>query len=203
MDDSTSSSLLEQCRQNMPLGWERLNKLYSPLILYWCKNKNVPPSDWSDVCQNTLMAVVQSFHTFSKKEPGYKFRKWLRHIANCCIVQYFQRQAETPQPIPDSQLLDLLLSRQANSAIIPLSISTLEELSQEEENRENEVFGSAFISYIKNMFSKEDMEIFRLTEIMKYSSIQIGKILNLSPAAVRQRKSRILREIRNHFEDLL
>ena len=50
----TSQSLILQVKDHDPAAWERLVKLYSPLVYFWCQESGLPKPDVSDVFQDVF-----------------------------------------------------------------------------------------------------------------------------------------------------
>src|ERR1700722_2356266 len=49
--EKTSPSLLDALRNNQPDGWFRLDRLYHPLVCFWCARLGANREDVSDICQ--------------------------------------------------------------------------------------------------------------------------------------------------------
>jgi RNA polymerase sigma-70 factor, ECF subfamily len=86
----TSHSLIVQAKAREPAAWERLVKLYSPLVYFWCQESGLPPSDVHDVFRDVFHALARDISKFHPTENG-TFRGWLRTMARNKVNDHFRR----------------------------------------------------------------------------------------------------------------
>src|SRR5260221_3479378 len=79
--NSTSRSLLAGARISDPEAWERLARLYAPLVASWCRRWGIAQQDVGDIVQEVLSAVAGAFESFRKNRPGDPFPGGLPNIA--------------------------------------------------------------------------------------------------------------------------
>jgi RNA polymerase sigma-70 factor (ECF subfamily) len=80
MDNSTHVSLLERLRQPSDAdAWERLVRLYTPLLLYWARRLGLQDPDAADLVQDVLIVLMQKLPEF-RYQPGKSFRGWMRTV---------------------------------------------------------------------------------------------------------------------------
>jgi RNA polymerase sigma-70 factor (ECF subfamily) len=73
-------SLLERVRrQSDSDAWERLVRLYTPLLLYWARKTGLNEADAADLVQDVLVVMVQKLPEF-QYQTGRSFRGWLRTV---------------------------------------------------------------------------------------------------------------------------
>jgi RNA polymerase sigma-70 factor (ECF subfamily) len=89
---STSSSLLERVKARDPEAWQRLVKLYGPLVYRCCRRSGLQGSDSADIAQDTFAAVAAGVAGFRWQQPGDSFRVWLWTIAQNKIRDHFRRR---------------------------------------------------------------------------------------------------------------
>ena len=77
---SVSSTLLDQLRSGRPEAWERLVRLYSPVIYRWCRRSGLAAEDAADVLQEVLSAVMLHLPDFHRHRPEDSFSGWLAAI---------------------------------------------------------------------------------------------------------------------------
>ena len=78
--NTTSVSLLERLREAPDSNaWERLVRLYTPLLLYWGRRLGLQDQDAADLVQDVLIVLVQKLPEF-QYQPGKSFRGWLRTV---------------------------------------------------------------------------------------------------------------------------
>lgn len=66
--------------------------IYSPLLRYWIRQKNVPLSAVEDVLQESLRSVYVGIGQFHRRKFSTgNFRGWLRIIVNRRVADYFRQ----------------------------------------------------------------------------------------------------------------
>jgi RNA polymerase sigma factor (sigma-70 family) len=93
---STSRSLLAEAKLADPAAWERLAKLYAPLVAFWCRRWGVADQDIVDVLQDVFSAVASHLSGFRKERAGDTFRGWLLTITRNKTRDYFRRRVDEP-----------------------------------------------------------------------------------------------------------
>jgi RNA polymerase sigma-70 factor (ECF subfamily) len=91
---STSRSLLNDARDSDPEAWERLVRLYSPLVASWCRRWGIAEQDLLDVLQEVFSAVAVNLRRFRNDRPSDTFRGWLLTIARNKVRDHFRRTAQ-------------------------------------------------------------------------------------------------------------
>ncbi len=188
----TSLSLLRRARDNEPDAWSRLVHLYRPLVLYWCGRGGVRGGDADDVAQEVLHAASASIGKFRREQPGDSFRGWLRGITRNCILLYFRRSRDRPLAVGGS---DALLRLQE----IPQPLSDLDEDPPEEVRS---LYHRA-LELVRSEFEDRTWSAFWLTAVEGRSPVAVAPELGVTPAAVRQSKSRVLRRLKQEVGDLI
>ena len=92
---STSLSLFKHKKHDSE-AWQRLVKLYSPLVYHWCRSARLRPQDAADLLQEVFQAVAAALGTFRHDEPGHTFRGWLRTIVQHKLCDYFRDRKRVP-----------------------------------------------------------------------------------------------------------
>ena len=91
---STSASLLDRVRQLDPEAWDRLTRLYSPLVYRWCRQAALQDTDAADVSQEVFRSVAGGIAKFHRDQPGDSFRGWLWSLS--VVVQFALVMAVLP-----------------------------------------------------------------------------------------------------------
>ena len=97
----TSHTLLRQLRQGVDdAAWERLVRLYTPLIRAWLDRQLPQPDDVDELTQQVFHVVVEKMPAFEHAGPAGSFRAWLRGI---CVnrVRMFWREQQLEDPHSD------------------------------------------------------------------------------------------------------
>ncbi len=99
MDSSFSSvtrvSLLLRIRdddpQTRPDAWKDFVARYGPMILRWCVNRKLQPTDAEDGTQDVLVKLARALTTF-EYNPEFTFRGWLRRVTENALSDFFRDQ---------------------------------------------------------------------------------------------------------------
>ena len=159
-------------------------RLYSPLVVRWCRQHGIQGSDVDDVVQNVFMAVSGRLDQFGRKSGTHSFRGWLWTITRSKIMDHFRKQKELPFEIRGSEFQEMS------------SNIEVEDRSVEEDRRDlQEVVGQVLV-LIRKDFSEQTWLAFWRTAAMGESVSQVGNDLGMSPAAVCMCRARVLRRVR-------
>jgi RNA polymerase sigma-70 factor (ECF subfamily) len=94
---ATSLTLLERARAREPEAWERLIRLYAPLVASWCACGGVRGADAEDVVQEVFGAAARGLGRFRREQPEDSFRGWLRGITKLKLREHFRRAGRQPR----------------------------------------------------------------------------------------------------------
>ena len=93
---SISSTLLDQLRSRRPQAWQRLVRLYGPVIYRWCRRSNLRAEDAADLAQEVLAAVMIHLPEFRRDRAGDSFSGWLATITRNKIREHYRRRQGKP-----------------------------------------------------------------------------------------------------------
>jgi RNA polymerase sigma-70 factor (ECF subfamily) len=190
---STSRSLLDEARHADPAAWERLVKLYAPLVASWCRNWGVAEQDLLDVLQEVFSSVSSHLDRFRKDRPSDTFRGWLLTIARNKTRDHFRRVARQPAGTGGTdafvrlqQVLDpeggMLPSEPPADAGFNLVL--LRALEQ-----------------IRGEFHERTWQAFWGVVVDGRTAADVAADLTMTPGAVRVSKSRVLLRLRRELGD--
>jgi RNA polymerase sigma-70 factor (ECF subfamily) len=169
--------------------WQRFVELYGPLIYYWCRQAGLGEDESREVVQEVFSKVLSGIGGFRRDREDATFRGWLCTITRNAVTDHVrkrghQRGAEggteaqqRAQQIPDPCVDPTTIT----SAIGP-----------------SDVVRRAF-DLIRADFGAPALRAFQLVVFEGYSSREAGRQVGMSPDAVRQVKSRILRRLREEL----
>lgn len=191
---TTSLTLLGRVREGRNDAWSRLVELYAPLLRYWCRRSDLSPEDTADIFQETFQAVARKIEEFRRDKKSGTFRGWLRTIAMNKIRDLFRRREKQAAASggTDAQLF-------LNQAPDPLVDD--EEAVDEAEPMQAGVRRA--LQWIRGDFTETTWKAFWLCQIEQQSTADVGAKLNMTPAAVRKAKYRVLQRLREELTDLL
>ena len=191
---STSRSLLADAKLADPAAWERLARLYAPLVVSWCHGWGVPGQDVMDVLQEVFSAVARHLNGFRKERPGDTFRGWLLTIARNKTRDYFRRRAREPAAAGGTeasmrlqQFLDPHLPGEAGAlADEPLPDGILR----------------TALESIRSEFHERTWQAFWGVAVEGRATADVAADLGMQPGAVRVAKSRVLLRLRRELGDI-
>lgn len=183
-DSSTSSGLIRGVQQGNPEAWRRLLDVFGPLIYSWGRRWGLSPEDAADVLQETLLAVARNASRFART-PDRSFRAWLWTITRSKIRDLSRRRNREPQARGGTSVNELLQQ-------LPEQLPT-------DDDREQGVWKDTLLRALTSArgdFAERTWQAFWQVTIQGRSPADVSAELGVSPAAVRQAKSRVLQRLR-------
>jgi RNA polymerase sigma-70 factor (ECF subfamily) len=182
--------LLARAQTNDAAAWDRLVKLYTPLIWHWCRKMNLPRQEAEDVFQEVFQSVAAHLRDFHHDQPGDTFRGWLRTITRNKVYDHFRLHQREPQAAGGS-------AAKAWWSLLP----EIEGTSDEGEERYGPLFRQA-LELIKAEFQERTWLAFWRVVVEGQAPQVVAQDLRLSPGAVRVAKCRVLHRLRLVLGDL-
>jgi RNA polymerase sigma-70 factor (ECF subfamily) len=192
---STSSSLLARIKAREQDGWQRLVRLYGPLVDFWIRRDELQLADAGDVFQEVFAAVALGIDQFHKDQPGDTFRGWLRTITRHKVTDHHRRAARQPGAIGGSEA-------HWQFQEIPDPEEASEATSDCGERDALKDLRLRALDLVHGEFEPRSWEAFWRVEIDRQMAKDVAEELGMTPAAVRMAKSRILRRVREELGDL-
>ena len=95
--NETSLSLLDQLRTSTDnAAWDRLNRMFGPLIRKWLIKYDVQSTDVDDLAQEVLLAVSKDISTFEHNGRPGAFRAWLKGILVNRLRNFWRSRDRNP-----------------------------------------------------------------------------------------------------------
>ncbi|MBY0521920.1 MAG: sigma-70 family RNA polymerase sigma factor [Gemmataceae bacterium] len=187
---STSLSLLDRVRANDPTAWQRLVYLYTPLVVYWCRNWGVDGVDAEDIAQDVFHGVSAGLAKFRHDRTGDTFRGWLRGITRNKLLDHFRRRDHQPQAQGGSDAQRRL--------------SQVAETDQAEDSDEqlSGLYHRA-LELVRGEFEVRTWQAFWRCAVEGHAPADVAADLGVTAAAVRMAKSRVLRRLREEVGDVI
>jgi RNA polymerase sigma-70 factor (ECF subfamily) len=192
-DGSTSRSLLASAKQDDPLAWERVVRLYAPLIASWCRRWGVAEQDLGDLLQDVFAAVASHLKRFRKDRSGDTFRGWLATIVRNKVRNHFRRRAGEPAATGGTEAA-LHMQQVPDPAAVDDAGDCSDEVLYDA------VLLSALES-IRSEFHERTWQAFWRVVVEGRTAVEAGAEMNMKPGAVRVAKSRILMRLRRELGD--
>jgi RNA polymerase sigma-70 factor (ECF subfamily) len=189
-EKSTSLTLLERVRDRNDEAWERLLRLYGPLVERWCAHWGIRGQDADDVRQEVFQAVAMNLDGFRRERTGDTFRGWLRIITRNKLIDHSRRRERQPEAQGGTEA-----QRQ------------MQQLAQQElpEDSADDLGGlyHRALELVRAEFETRTWEAFWRCAVDGQPPDLIAKDLGVTPAAVRKAKSRVLLRLRQEIGDLI
>ncbi|WP_422926992.1 RNA polymerase sigma factor [Singulisphaera sp. PoT] len=185
--DATSLTLMEGIRAHREEAWTRLLYLYTPLVHHWCHRWGVRGEDAEDIVQEVFQAVALGMRTFRYERSGDTFRGWLRGITRNKLLDTYRRLGQGSSPATGG----------ADSYRMFLEVPD-PGLGDGDDASDLEVAGilRRALEMVRGEFEERSWQAFWRAAVEGHAPADIAMDLGVSPAAVRQSKSRILRRLK-------
>lgn len=191
---STSRSLLADARRAMPAAWERLVRLYAPLVASWCRRWGVSEQDLVDVLQDVFLSVSGHLDQFRKQRPADTFRGWLFTITRNKVRDLQRRNMAEAAATGGSEAafrMQQVLDPHAEG-----------EWTDVTDNVVMDHLLKSALEQIRPEFHERTWQAFWGVVVEGRAAADVGADLDMKPGAVRVAKSRVLLRLRHELGDL-
>jgi RNA polymerase sigma-70 factor (ECF subfamily) len=189
---STSSSLVRRAQALEPDAWNVLTRLYGPLIYGWARKSGLQREDAADVLQNVFVSVWRGLPTFTMDRPDASFRGWLRIITRNAVRESARRRETL---IVSAVLVDGLSAPADSNVVLD---------DDREETAAEDLFSHLThqaLQMVRETVDARTWDAFWQATVDEVPVVDIAAALEMSPAAVRQAKYRILCRLRELLAD--
>ena len=169
--------------------WRIFVLVYSPLLRFWIHRKQVPISAQDDILQESLKSIFLGIGEFArhKFEQG-SFRGWLRTIVNRRVADHFRASADCKNaPLKLLHLIEYPEQR------------TPEDLLAEETALKE--LEARALQLIRESTTERTWQMFWLSTVEQVPTAEIAEQFQVTTAAVRVAKARVLCRLRRMFVD--
>ncbi len=184
---------MSRARERESSAWSELVDLYGPLVAHWCYRCGLDTHAAADCVQDTFASVVKSLVSFRGQRETGAFRAWLWTITANKIRDHQRRVRRDADPVGGSTALRSLEQLPDPSLVPDTEPTNPAQLDQ--------LFARA-VEQVRGEFETRTWEIFERSVIDLIQTAQVAREFQLSPAAVRQVRSRVLRRLRQQLGDI-
>lgn len=191
---STSFSLIARVKTRDSEAWKQLVEIYAPLVYFWCRKSGVSAEDARDVVQEVFSAMWKSIDGFGLEQKSGSFRGWLATITQSKIADHWRKQARNPRAIGGTDAHRRLqeLGETVGAALHGAVSGGIERTG----------LLHRAVQCVRNEFETKTWELFSQAVFESRQVADIASQYSVSPSAVRQAKSRVLRRIRAELQSL-
>ena len=191
--NATRYSLIQSARSQSPTAWEQLVHIYSPLIQAWGRRLGCQSHELEDLTQDVFQSVSSSIDSFRGDGVTGSFRGWLWRITYRKWIDRYRKDVHEAHGAGGSTAAHAFAQIRDTSINEPTEPST------------TEMINGALIratNLVRNEFQDSHWQAFWQSVIEGQSTELVSRNLHMTPAAVRQARSRILRRLRVVMGDL-
>jgi RNA polymerase sigma-70 factor (ECF subfamily) len=192
----TSPSLLVRLRAGDQQGWQRLVRLYGPLVYSWCRRAGLPQDDASDAVQDVFFAVSKNLDKFRNDRPGDSFRKWLKTVAYNRVRDY-QRRGAGKAKATGGTTANLQMAAQ------PAPVAVEVEETDIERAAETDQLLRQATELVRSDFEEKTWQSFWQTAVEGRKTADVAADLGITANAVRIAKSRVRARLREELDGLM
>jgi RNA polymerase sigma-70 factor (ECF subfamily) len=168
-----------------------LYKMYAPTIEDWCRRAGLSPEDSADVRQEVFRSVARGITTFRRDRPGDSFRGWLYATTRRRVVDYLRRAGSEPRAVGGTDA-------HARMAELPAEEPPGSEAAVADAR---EVYRRSIL-LIQAEFEERTWRAFWRVAVDGRRAGDVAAELGMTPGAVYIAKSRVLKRLREEFEEL-
>ena len=199
-EQKTSTTFLVRLQDQDPEAWKDFTEIYAPLIKFWCRLRKdeLTHAERQDILQEVLQSVLLSIKNFDYTHAERSFRGWLRRITKLRICDHLREKVKDGQVSrlgSDSNCLNI-------AVLSPETPEPDDAIDPEEEAGERVVLLRQVLRRIRPEFRENSWEVFRLLFVAEKNSAEAAEMMEMTPEAVRQIRSRILRRIQAEYARL-
>ena len=168
-------------------AWEEFVELYRPVIYRMARHRGLQDADGQDLAQDVLVRVSRAIDGW-EKQPGTRFRHWLRKVANNAIL---------------SALTRLPRDAAAGGSVARDLLDEHSESSNVQQELERECLREQYLraaAIVRTDVSQETWRAFELTVIDGFSSEDAAEMIGKSLGTVYAARSRIMKRLRNEIQ---
>jgi RNA polymerase sigma-70 factor (ECF subfamily) len=193
-DDSTSMGLLRGLRSNDRAAWERMVRLYTPVVEYWCQHHGLAGNDVEDVCQEVFLAVDRGIGEFNRIGTG-SFRAWLRTVARNKVIDHRRARRGAGLPVGGGEAFEELSMVPDGATPVGEDEATLSE--------ELRILYRRAVELLSGEYDGRSWQVFWRVVVEEHYPADVARDFGIPVGAVYTIKSRILARLRREFKGLL
>ena len=190
---ATSPSLIVRAKALDQVAWDRLSRLYTPLVYGWARSQKLQENDAADVVQEVFQAVAKSITKFEMSQSKPPFRAWLWGITRNKIRDHYRKKADAPNASGGTQA-------QLQIAEVPDSEPADDTDQMQLSDRGSLAYRA--LELMKTDFKQNTWQAFWRVTIENESAADVASDLGMSVGSVYTAKSRVLSHLRNELAGL-
>ena len=191
---NTSFSMLQGVQVQDPTQWERFSRLYSPLVVQWCRRFGISESDSPDVAQDVFRTVASRAADFRHDRPGDTFQGWLWTITRSRSMDHFRRLAKQPVGHGGST---------ANVQLNQVPDHLADECDTETFETDRQTIYTQALRLLETEFETHTWQAFVKTAVEGQAAKDVASELSMTAGAVYNARYKVLRRLRDEFDGMI
>jgi RNA polymerase sigma-70 factor (ECF subfamily) len=188
----TRASLLSRVRKSDSAAWSELVDLYGPLVAYWCRRCGLDSHASADCVQEVFLSVSRALPRYRPQRGSGSFRAWLWTITGNKIKDAL-RSGQRQVPATGGSAAHRAMEQVADAVALG---------DEPTEAAQVDALVARSLAQIECEFTAKTWQIFRRSVIDGVANHLIAEEYSVSPATVRQIRSRVLRRLREQLGDI-
>lgn len=194
-DSRTPLTLLGRLKSNDPGAWDRLSRLYGPMVYAWARRANLQPEDAADITQTVFQSIFTGFHRFRKERPSDRFRDWLWTITRHRMIDHFRKLRSAAIGMGGSDAH--VQWQQLPEDLWP------EGIDLNAESSETTYLVRRALELVRSEFEPKTWQACWKTTVEGATVTDVATELGMSSGAIYVARSRVLKRIRQELEGLM
>ena len=190
-DIDTSPTLIDRLQNRDDMATDTFVKVYSKLVRFWCRLANKKRSEpllrdeRKDITSEVIAKAVRKLQDKNAK-PIRSLRAWLRRITQNCINDCLRQRKKHGKLMSDTGYFDRQVANEP-----PLDLC--------DDQEERRIMQNEILKRIKRAVGDDHWEVLQLVVVEGNTSEEVGKMLNMTGANVRQIKRRVIQRIHQEY----
>lgn len=183
----TQPSLLIRIRDERDeQSWSVFVELYAPPVYGFLRQRGLQDADAADLTQEVMANVAQAIKSFDYQSDGAAFRSWLFTVVQNRLRNFWRSASRRPIGSGDTQALQQLQDDAREQDAVA---------DRWEREYETRLFHYA-ADQVRPNFRSSTWQAFWRTAVQARPTKQVAQELNMSTAAVRLAKARVIARIK-------
>lgn len=181
-------------REFRPDAWERFTRMYGILVYGWCRRAGLQEHDAADLTQEVFRAVVERIRDFRRDRQGDSFRGWLWGITRHKLQDHYRRA--TTQPIAQG-------GSTAQQLMVEVPESQWDSIADLASPNTKQLLLHQALAIVKDEFEERTWQAFWRLTVEEQRPESVASDLQMTVGAVYTAKSRVMKRVREEFDELL
>lgn len=188
-----AKSMLELAKRNDSLAWDRIIEIFGPTVYQWCRRGGLGATDAATLSQAVFRSAYAGLADFESDGRGPGFRQWLLDITISMLVEFIGSKNRASKR-PSKQV-----ARDSRNELA----DQLKQRINQQRHRENLLRVRRAIHCLREEFQPHTWQAFRRASAGIEQISKISASLDMSNAAVRGSRARVMRVLRETLSGLV